>query len=49
MSGEPPLTGKIFTIDFGLAKPYMENNQHIKYRDKKGLVGTARYASIKTH
>jgi len=40
----------VFLIDFGLARSYKdENGQHIAYREKKGLVGTARYASINTH
>ena len=36
-------------IDFGLAKSYILNNQHIPYRNGKGLVGTARYASVNAH
>lgn len=41
---------KVFFIDFGLSKPYLdENGVHIPMVEKKGLVGTARYASINAH
>lgn len=41
---------KVFLIDFGLAKKFMNSkNEHIKYKDGKGLTGTARYASVNTH
>jgi casein kinase 1 len=41
---------RVFIIDFGLAKKFMNSNgEHIKYLEGKGLTGTARYASINTH
>lgn len=43
-------THKIYLIDFGLAKKFMnKDGSHVKYRDGKNLTGTARYASINTH
>ena len=39
-----------YLIDFGLGKRYRDSKgNHIKHKDNKGLVGTARYVSINTH
>jgi len=42
---------QVHIIDFGLAKKYWDpkTQQHIPYRDKTNLLGTARYASVNTH
>ena len=41
---------KIYIIDFGLSKRYIDkNNNHILYKEGKGLTGTARYVSLNTH
>ena len=41
----------LYTIDFGLSKRFRDSKTqaHIPYREKKPLIGTARYASINTH
>jgi serine/threonine protein kinase len=41
----------IFVIDYGLAKRYRDpyTHRHILYREKKGITGTVRYASVNTH
>jgi len=37
---------KLHLIDFGLSKLYFQENKHIEYKENKGMIGTARYASI---
>jgi serine/threonine protein kinase len=40
---------KVVLIDFGISKPYLINNQHIVFKDKKKFLGTLNFASINAH
>ncbi|KRX08998.1 Protein kinase-like domain [Pseudocohnilembus persalinus] len=50
MLGKGKFINTVYLIDFGLVKKYKDKNgQHIKYKENKGLIGTARFVSINTH
>jgi casein kinase 1 len=50
VTGYGKKSGKIYMIDFGLAKKYeLKDSSHIPYKDNKNLTGTARFASLNTH
>jgi casein kinase 1 len=51
LTGAGKNTHRVYIIDFGLAKKYMDpkTKQHLPYKEGKPLLGTARYASVNTH
>lgn len=50
LMGVGPTEKNLFLIDFGLAHMYLDSQgKHVPMKEKKGLVGTARYASVNSH
>uniref|UniRef100_A0A915E074 non-specific serine/threonine protein kinase n=1 Tax=Ditylenchus dipsaci TaxID=166011 RepID=A0A915E074_9BILA len=50
MGMQPSQANTVFIIDYGLAKKYRDSHQkHIAEKNRKQLIGTARYASLNSH
>lgn len=51
MIGSKDFISRIYAIDFGLSKRYLNPNtgEHSRMKKHKGLIGTARFASINAH
>lgn len=49
LTGYETDNNNLYIMDFGLSKQYIINDQHIKIKIERDLVGTARYASINVH
>ena len=49
MIGKDEDKGQVYIMDFGLSKKYTSKGRHMKFREGRSLIGTARYASINMH
>jgi serine/threonine protein kinase len=43
------MKSKLYIVDFGLCKPFIENEKHIEMKKTSGIIGSYSYASLNAH
>ena len=43
------MKNKLYIVDFGLCKPFIENEKHIEMKKTNSIIGSYTYASVNAH